>query len=94
MLKEFKIREGQSLADVALITGGDISYITELMRLNDIGADASIYPGDSLLYDTATAVKKNIVDYYGKNIITPATAGDAVHEGIGYWRIERDFVIS
>ncbi len=93
MQKDYNIREGQSLADIAIQLGGEISHIIELMKLNNVSADASL-SGTAIKYDDASVVNKQVASYYDKNKITPATQGTAVVEGIGYWAIEQDFIIS
>jgi len=94
MQKEYNIKEGQSLADIAVMLGGDISKIMELSRTNNIGVSDPLHCDDLVLHDDDNITKKQVADYYSKNNIIPATASGAIAEGIDFWTIEGDFIIS
>ncbi|WP_010664942.1 hypothetical protein [Marinilabilia salmonicolor] len=97
---QVKIVEGQSLFDIAIQKLGSAEAALELAVLNGLSLTDELTTGETL--QLPGVVNKAVAGYFkGKNIIpaTGAAAGDdesgeLVKEGIGYWAIGVDFVVS
>ncbi len=88
----------QNLLDIALQVCGSIEAVFLLAQANGIGITADII-GLNLLQ--AVTVNKDVFDFYKKNTIRPATGGLANPknipeklQGIDYWGIEFDFIVT
>ena len=85
--------------DLAIITGGSTEAAFAMALLNGISLTDELAVGANL--EPPIVVNNNIVSNYAVNGFIPASAITAEqynntieNEGIGYWGIERDFVIS
>lgn len=93
--------DGQSLFDIAIQALGDISGVFDLAEKADVSVTDELKVGQ-VFEIPSQARDKQIVDYYAAHRITPATAiatatpddDDILPEGIGFWGIEYDFVVS
>lgn len=95
-----KVLARQSLFDIALHQGGSIEAIFELAGLNDLSITDNLEAGSDIVL-SETVLSKRVKEYYSTNNIFPATsitenesAETISQEGIGYWAIEVDFVVS
>ncbi|MBS2099197.1 LysM peptidoglycan-binding domain-containing protein [Carboxylicivirga linearis] len=92
------VSEKQSLFDVAIQKGGSFESVMELASLNGLSITDSLTPGQQL--ELPTVIDNDIVSYYSSKGIVPETASSEtedsipVLEGIDYWAIEVDFIVS
>ncbi len=89
------VEQGQSLRDVAIQYCGDVAAALDIAVINGISITQQLVAGSTLAIPSV--VKKDIVNYLAVNNLIPAT--DKEHtsstlSGIGYWQIERDFIVS
>jgi len=95
----YKVNEYQSLLDVAIELYGGIEAAWMLAKENEISMTADLWSGQELVKN-ASLISQPVVDYYQDNDLISATAyietdtGEGVQEGIGYWAIEIDFIVS
>ena len=90
---EVKVLNNQSLFDIALLSAGSIDAAFDIAAANGIDITAEIPTGTMLIVPEVVNVR--IVDYYRVNGIVPATAiAASAQEGIEYWAIEEDFIVS
>lgn len=88
----------QNLLDIALQTSGSIEAVFLLAQANGISITADII---GLILLPVTTANKDVLDFYKKNTIRPATGGlpnqqnlpDKL-EGVDYWSIEYDFIVT
>ncbi len=89
----------QSLFDVAVERLGSAEAAFALALKNGLSITDALTPGQTiLLADVADA---DVSGYFTSRAIRPATAkaettggGELVNEGIGYWAIGIDFIVS
>jgi hypothetical protein len=95
-MKTVNVEKGQSLFDIALQCYGSIKAVFQLA--DDNGIDNIIdllIPGDELLIDEQFIKNANVVNYYKNNNITAASELRTEElQGVGYWQIGVDFIIS
>lgn len=90
----------QSVLDLALQYCGGLEAAFELARLNDISITDDLSVGQQLAMPAI--LSKDVTNYYSVNDICPATAItiDAINEivgdgeGVEFWAIEYDFIVS
>ncbi|NDW10444.1 hypothetical protein D0T56_12355 [Dysgonomonas sp. 520] len=88
-----KIKDNQSLIDLAIQTGGSIEAVFDLAIKNNLSITESLVVGTTIA--TAAVVASQIVNYYATRRLTPATdITDGVTGGIGAMGIEIDFVVN
>ena len=77
-----KVKEGQSVFDIALQTCGDVQAAVSIAHQNKIGITDELQAGQELLIPTDAPVNVDVLSYYKKNNIEPATANfdDAITE--------------
>lgn len=92
----------QSLLDMAVQELGDISGVFDLAEKAGLSLTEELEAGMELELP-ALAADKQVAAYYGSKRIRPATAitidstsggGDLLLEGIEFWGIEYDFIVS
>ena len=97
------ILDRQSLFDLALQLHGDISTVFALAEANDLSVSDDLTVEQALQYNDTDTANRIVTTQYGNQHHTPATAlsseitaGDNAFllEGIEYWGIQYDFVIS
>ncbi len=81
-----------SIFDVALAQFGSIEQAFDLALENNISLTDNI--AGKMLNTTLVATNPATVNYYRNNNVMPATAAKSSGEGIGYWAIGIDFVVS
>jgi len=90
------VLEGQSLFDIAIQECGSVEAVTAIAVLNDISVTDDLQVGQ--LLQIPMPVNKQVAKYYKSHNLKPATAGNLdftnKDEGIGYWRIGIDFIVS
>jgi hypothetical protein len=94
---EAKVLNGQSLFDLAVQEGGSVEAVFDLALAAGLGITADM-PAGTLLAAPAV-VSRRVADYYRTNSIRPATALSAndaalLHEGVEFWMVEYDFMVS
>lgn len=90
----------QSTLDLALQYCGSLEAAFDLALLNNVSITDDLSGGQQL--DVPAALSKDVTKYYAVNDIRPATAItiEAINEiigsgeGIGFWAIGYDFVVS
>lgn len=97
-----KVLDSQSLWDIAIRESGDISGVWEIAEKQDIGLTEELTAGEELEIPPEMKNRK-IARFYDLNGIYPATGitiesmsgeGALLLEGIEFWGIEYDFIIS
>lgn len=91
----------QSLPDIAVQETGSLEGVFELAELAGLSITDELAAGMSLPVPL-TPVDRQVTDYYDAHRITPATAitsgdtagGELIMEGIEFWGIEYDFIVS
>jgi hypothetical protein len=97
---EVKVLNNQSLFDIAIQTLGSAEAAFDIALANNLSITDDLEVGHLLQIPQQTSdyVKKQTVEYYRINGIKPATAIDneitVLLEGIEFWAIEYDFIIS
>jgi hypothetical protein len=94
---EVKVLNGQSLFDIAIQAAGSIEAVFDIALANGISITDELQPGTVLVIPAV--LNRRIADYYRVNDIHPATeisANDAtlLHDGVEFWFLEYDFIIS
>jgi hypothetical protein len=88
------VKQGQTLFDIAIQTAGDPGAAFSAALLNDLSLTGDLVIGSVLI--PPQAVNKRMLQHYSDAAIVPASAQNTGvrPEGIGYWIIEEDFVVS
>lgn len=93
-----RVSERQSMFDVAMQTSGSFEAVFELALLNGISITDELVAGQ--LLQLPAVLNSDNVNYYALKKIVPETVGTEIDEslpvleGIGYWAIGVDFVVS
>jgi hypothetical protein len=88
-----KALERQSVLDMAVQTAGSVEAAFLLARENGLSMTDDLSPGDEMI--SANIVSRDIADYYRNKRLAPATAlTEQLGEGIEFWYIEYDFIVS
>lgn len=101
MLKEVKILNGQNIADIALQETGNFEGLFDLAVTNGISLTQEVAAGSSLSVNTENINEAAYRQVKKENVI-PATdfgfvlyeGSEPILEGIGYWAIGIDFIVS
>jgi len=90
------VLEGQSLLDIAVQECGSVEAVIAIAVLNNISITDDLQVGQVL--QMPAPVNKQIAQYYKSKNLKPATAGNLdfmnQDEGVGFWSIGNDFIIS
>jgi hypothetical protein len=91
-----KVSDGQNLLDICLQYYGSIEALPDLCDANKLNMDSVLTTGQVLLLDDALVRDQEVVNYYAEVLgnYQVNTGDDQGAEGIGYWTIEQDFVVS
>ena len=95
---EIKVKDRQSLLDIAVQTAGGMDAAFELSQANDVALTDVLQDGQIL--DSVAAVHSETVRRYKAQKIEPATAlteaelSALAQEGIHFMGIEIDFIVS
>ena len=85
-------RVGQTLKDISIQHLGSMEALGELARLNGLDLTTVLTPGQVLTLPDV--YNKRVVKVYLEKNYVPATNPDLTMEGIEYWGIEFDFIVS
>lgn len=92
MAQTAQVRPGQTLPDIAIEHCGHISSWAEIARLNGLDMTAGLTAGQVL--KLPEVAQKRVVKILFEGGWHPAAGSTAVLEGIDYWGIAYDFIIS
>lgn len=96
-MKQIRVLDRQSLLDVAIQQSGSMEASLSLASANGLSLTDDLRAGEAL---TAVGeVDPETVARYAAEHICPATALNAEaqglwQEGVGYWRVEEDLMVS
>lgn len=98
-MHSIKVSEGQTLLDIAVEYSGDINAAYTIADLNLKGITDDLVVGESLMVPDVDVTKAGIVEMFAQPSRKPASAedlttSDVIGEGLEFWIIEEDFIIS
>ena len=100
-MKQVLVYSGQTLIDIAIQELGDRERLFELAKLNNISITADLVPGTYLNVPDVAIDKKAIVKIFTEPSNKPASGIRTCNgelntdgEGVGYWAIEDEFIVS
>jgi LysM repeat protein len=99
-MRTIKVSEGQTLLDIAIEHCGDVNVWNAIADLNALSLTDDLVVGQELKLPDAAIEKERIVEMFRKPHLKPASAeepeseGGLLDEGLEFWYIEDDFVIS
>lgn len=93
-----EIKENQTLLDIAVQEKGGVDAAFDLAIINDKSITDALQSGEVIVTD-GDLINKSVADFYGtKNLKAasnvPGAAGVEVEEGIEFWAIEYDFIVT
>lgn len=96
-MREIIVKQGQSLADIAIQYYGNIEGLFDLADRNNISPSGSVEPGSTLML--GDPIRKNLVLFFEKEKVTVASNKDLPEPttggtGIGYMIIGDTFIVS
>jgi hypothetical protein len=98
MMQTIKINEGQTLLDIAVQYNGDAAKAFELALANSLNFSDDLIIGNEVLVESAAVEKKKLVKEFDNNKIVPSSKKDNYEnlqpEGVDYWAIGTEFIIS
>lgn len=77
----YKIKEGQTLIDVALQLYGHAEMIVKVCQDNSLGLHTPLLGGQNITYDETLAVDDDNVNYYRLNVMDVLTADETTNQG-------------
>lgn len=99
-MKTVTVLNNQSLLDVAIRHCGTIEAVTDIALLNGISITKELIPGQSLDLPSKDYGSQEVINFFVNNKMDPATALtqeniDLINSnsGIGYWIIQKDFIV-
>jgi len=95
-MRTIEVSEGQTLLDIAVQYCGTADAQFDIAALNGIEVTDDLVPGQELLVPDTEIEMESIAGVFTNGII-PASADDTIteiDEGIEFWYIEDDFVVS
>lgn len=93
-----KVRQGQSFLDMILQTTGSIDTAIDMAVLNSRSITASLKVGDDVQPTNIRSQK--VVNFFTPKNKIPATAWTGIEaskpklEGISYWELKNEFIVS
>jgi hypothetical protein len=88
------VSEGQNIIDLAIQMYGSVDGIFQLMNDNQIqNVNIALQTGIVLKFDKTQIIDPDVLKVYNKKGVIVNT-GDNPLEGVGYWYIENDNVVS
>jgi hypothetical protein len=98
-MQTIKVQAGQSLFDIAVQYLGDVERVFEIADINGLMTTNEVEPGTWLVVPDLDMAKRYVVDAFSKRNLSPASITDsgieaAALDGIDYWAIEDDFIIT
>jgi hypothetical protein len=100
-MSKVTVSYGQTWLDIAMQELGDVERVMELVLLNGRSLSDNLQAGEVLKVPDYDISKRKFIQLFANNANKPASgesfnADDAVAigEGIEFWAIENDFVVS
>ncbi|OQP45898.1 hypothetical protein A4H97_32165 [Niastella yeongjuensis] len=100
-MNKVTVSYGQTWLDIALQELGDMERAIELALLNDRAITDDLQAGVELMVPDFDSDKRDIVRLFGNSANKPASGDtfiaaspDSIGEGIEFWALENDFVVS
>lgn len=96
-MRQITINEGQCLLDISTQHLGDASKAFEMAFYNNIGITDEPAIGEILLIEDVAIENKKMVADFENNSVVPASKkenSELLNEGIEYWAIEEDFIVT
>lgn len=97
-MTQITVSEGQTLQDIAIQYLGDASRSNEIAELNNISLTTDLLIGQILNIPDVDISMSQMVKGFSDNKIVPASNDfhdfEDDQEGIGFWTIENDFIVS
>ncbi|MEG2276684.1 MAG: hypothetical protein RSA53_05545 [Odoribacter sp.] len=95
-MKEYNVKDRQTLIDVAIICFGGIENLIALAEKNNVSITSELTAGYVIEMGGIEIQDRQVVRQYNYNDIVPATgiSTDEILEGIEFWGIEIDYIIS
>jgi len=95
-MRQAVVHSGQSIFDIAIQHCGSVDAAYDVAVLNSLPLDAILMPGQTLLIPKVT--DKRVVDEFERRGVVPGTVfwlvDEPKEEGLEFWYLEIDFVIS
>lgn len=91
-IRTITVASGQTLPDIAVQHCGDVAAWSEIAQLNSLGLTAEITSGQSLI--VPDVYNKRNEQFIRVGGYRPAVGPYTVLEGIDYWAIGYDFIVS
>ncbi|MGN0235834.1 MAG: hypothetical protein ACI4BD_05950 [Paludibacteraceae bacterium] len=96
------VQDRQCLVDIALQTCGSLEAVFALAERNNLSITDDLSIGQVLEYDISDVQNRQVVNRYNSEVVIPSTSITTAEindklgmgEGIGFWAIEYDFVVS
>lgn len=90
-----KVKEGQTLLDIAVQYLGDASKAFEIAITNGLNFSDDLVIGTELIVGDVAVDKKKVVKIFSENNLIPASGKtlSQQQEGIGYWAVGGDFIV-
>ncbi len=96
------VLHNQSLLDIAIQWTGSVANVFLIAQANGLAVSDEITPGTDLIIPDTVVLDTDIKNYYTSRAIQPATALTTIiddntepsPEGIGYWIIGDDNIVS
>lgn len=97
--KQVQVLAGQTLIDIALQELGDCERLFELAKMNNVNTTDDLEAGSLVFVPDWSLDKKELVKLFSNPMNKPASSRTTLSiptgpEGIDYWGIEIDFVVS
>jgi hypothetical protein len=93
-MRDVVVTEGQSLLDITLQVYGSTEGLIDLCKLNNLSINEPLVAGQKIVFDESKIRKPRIVEFFKKEFPRINTGRGKVPEGIGYWIIESEFIVS
>ena len=98
---EVKVKDRQSLFDIAIQYLGIVEWCLLLAEKNNISITDALEDGTILKYDSTDIIDTKVAEHYAQEHLSPATDISEREintllyggEGIGYWRVGKNFKI-
>lgn len=93
-----KVRQGQSFLDLVIQTTGAIDNAIDMAVLNSRSITADLKVGDDV--QAANVSSQKVVNFFTPKNKIPATAWTGIEaskpklEGISYWELKNEFIVS
>lgn len=98
MEKQITVIAKQSLLDIAIQGSGTIETVFDVATDNNLNITDTLTPGKMLNIPDAEDSDADITTYYTNKQLRPISEYEAYEyiflEGIGYWYIQNDFVVT